>query len=66
VAVCGSIVSDDSAGFVASSHTAWAVPTGCGIATVLLGLTSTGRWARAQAERSGNRTFPTAIRDAGR
>jgi EmrB/QacA subfamily drug resistance transporter len=52
VAVCGSIVAVGSAGFVASSHTAWAVLAGCGIATVLLGLISTGRWARAQAERS--------------
>jgi EmrB/QacA subfamily drug resistance transporter len=53
VAVCGSIVAGSSAGFVASSHTAWAVLTGCGGATVLLGLISTGRWARARAERSG-------------
>ncbi|MCO5974052.1 MFS transporter [Actinoallomurus soli] len=53
VAVCGSIVAGGSAGFVASSHIAWALLAGCGIATVLLGLVSTGRWARARAERSG-------------
>ncbi|WP_245668032.1 MFS transporter [Actinomadura macra] len=53
VAVCGSIVAGGSAGFVASSHTAMAVLAGSGIVTVLLGLISTGRWARAQAGRSG-------------
>jgi EmrB/QacA subfamily drug resistance transporter len=55
VAVCGSIVVGSSAGFVSASHTAWAVLAGCGGATVLLGLISTGRWARARAERSGLR-----------
>jgi hypothetical protein len=63
VAVCGSIVAGGSAGFVASSHTAWAVLAACGIATVLLGLISTGRWARAHAERSG-RQLSTQVRDS--
>ena len=53
VAVCGSIVAAGSAGFVPASHGAWAVLTSCGGATVLLGLVSTGSWARAHAERSG-------------
>lgn len=61
VAVCGSIVAGGSAGFVASSHTAWAVLAGCGIATVLLGLISTGRWARVQAERSGQQLSTHAM-----
>jgi len=51
VAVCGSIIAGSSAGFVSASHAAWAVLTGCGGATVLFGLISTGRWARAHAER---------------
>ncbi|WP_131736631.1 MFS transporter [Actinomadura roseirufa] len=55
VAVCGSIVAGGSAGFIASSRIAWVVLTGCGIATVLIGLISTGRWARAQAGRGGRR-----------
>lgn len=50
VAVCGSIVAAGSAG---ASRAAWTVLAGCGVATVLLGLVSTGRWARARAERSG-------------
>jgi len=53
VAVCGSIVAGSSAGFVPASRVAWAVLAGCGGATVLLGLLSTGRWARARAERHG-------------
>jgi EmrB/QacA subfamily drug resistance transporter len=56
VAVCGSIVAADSvgsAGFVDASPAAWAVLAGCGVATVLLGLASTGAWARTRAERSG-------------
>lgn len=61
VAVCGSIVAAGSAGFVASSRIALAVLAGCGIATVLLGLISTGRWARAQAERSGRQLGTHAV-----
>ncbi|MBM9506239.1 MFS transporter [Streptomyces sp. KK5PA1] len=52
VAVCGSIVAGGSAGFVASSRAAWALLAGCGGATVLFGLISTGRWATAHAERT--------------
>jgi EmrB/QacA subfamily drug resistance transporter len=63
VAVCGSIVAGGSAGFVASSHAAWAVLAGCGGATVLLGLTSTGRWARAQAERNGEQLSARALEE---
>jgi hypothetical protein len=51
VAVCGSIVAGSTAGFVEASHAAWAVLAGCGGATVLLGLASTGRWAKARADR---------------
>ncbi|MEN3308783.1 MAG: hypothetical protein V7603_4985, partial [Micromonosporaceae bacterium] len=53
VAVCGSIVAGSSAGFVSASHAAWAVLAGCGGATVLFGLISTGRWVGTHAERSG-------------
>jgi EmrB/QacA subfamily drug resistance transporter len=61
VAVCGSIVAGGSAGFIASSHTAWAVLSGCGGATVLLGLISTGRWATAYAERNGEQLSAQAM-----
>jgi EmrB/QacA subfamily drug resistance transporter len=65
VAVCGSIVAGGSAGFLAASHAAWAVLAGCGGATVLLGLVSTGRWARAHAERSG-RQLSTHVMEVAR
>ena len=55
VAMCGSIVAASSAGFVSASHAAWVVLAGCGVATVPLGLISTGRWAQASATRNGER-----------
>ncbi|WP_433236991.1 MFS transporter [Actinomadura nitritigenes] len=63
VAVCGSIVAVGSAGFLASSRTASAVLVGCGVTTVLLGFVSTGRWARARAER-GARHLTTHAAEA--
>jgi Na+/melibiose symporter-like transporter len=61
VAVCGSIVAGSSAGFVSASHAAWAVLAGCGGATALFGLLSTGRWARTYAERSGRQPGTRAM-----
>ena len=55
VAICGSIVAASSSGFVSASHAAWAVLAGCGLATLALGLVSTGRWAQASAARNGKR-----------
>jgi EmrB/QacA subfamily drug resistance transporter len=56
VAVTGSIVaSSTGAGFTAASHAAWLVIAGCGAAVLLLGLLSTGSWARSTAERNGAR-----------
>jgi EmrB/QacA subfamily drug resistance transporter len=60
VAVCGSIVAGSSAGFLSASHAAWAVLAGCGGATVLFGLLSTGRRVRARAERSGRQLSTVA------
>jgi hypothetical protein len=48
-------VAASSAGFAAASHAAWAVLAGCGVATLALGLISTGRWAQASATRNGER-----------
>jgi hypothetical protein len=55
VAVTGAIIASSSAGFVPASHAAWAVVAGCGVMVILLGIVSTGRWALATAERSGER-----------
>jgi hypothetical protein len=48
-------VAGSSLGFLRASRTAWAVPGGCGVMVVLLGMVSTGRSALATAERNGAR-----------
>jgi EmrB/QacA subfamily drug resistance transporter len=54
VAVTGSLVAAGAgASFTAASHAAWIVIAGCGVAVLLLGLASTGRWALATAKRNG-------------
>ena len=56
VAVTCSIVAlGTGATFVGASHAAWYVVAGCGAAVGLLGLVSTGGWARATASRNGER-----------
>jgi len=56
VAVTGSIVAHGTgATFVGASHAAWFVVAGCGATVCLLGLVSTGTWARATATRNGDR-----------
>jgi EmrB/QacA subfamily drug resistance transporter len=64
VAVCGSMVaasSGSTAGFIAASHAAWMLLAGCGAATVLLGLASTGRWVTVRAERGGRPAGPQTV-----
>jgi MFS family permease len=51
VAVTGSLIAG-SPSFVDASHAAWVVLTGCGVAILLLGVASTGRWALGTAERT--------------
>jgi len=56
VAVTGSIVAlGTGATFVGASHGAWYVVAGCGAAVCLVGLISTGVWARETATRNGER-----------
>ena len=53
VAITGSLVAGGTgASFTVASHAAWAVLTGCGVAVLVLGFASTGRWAAGTAERS--------------
>ncbi len=61
VAVTGSIVAGTGAGFIDSSHAAWAVLGGCGLVALALGVISTSNWAKAAAARNGQRlaTAPT-------
>lgn len=65
MAVTGSIVATTaSAGFTsaspAASPAAWAVVAGCGVAVLVVGLASTGPWARRTAARDGERLIQPA------
>jgi EmrB/QacA subfamily drug resistance transporter len=48
------------AGFTDASRVGWWIITGCGVAILLVGLVSTGRWARATAQRTADRMMPTS------
>jgi EmrB/QacA subfamily drug resistance transporter len=50
VAITGSLIAGSRTGFTSASHTAWAVLTGCGVAVFLLGVGSTGAWAKHTAD----------------
>ncbi len=69
IAVLGSVVSSGlrdgghgsmSTGLPAATHPGWWIIAGCGVLTVLLGLLTTGRWARGTAARVAER-YPTTI-----
>jgi EmrB/QacA subfamily drug resistance transporter len=55
VAVVGSVVTSHihgplATGFASASHTGWWIIAGCGATILVLGLLTTGRWARATAD----------------
>jgi EmrB/QacA subfamily drug resistance transporter len=53
VAVVGSLVAGTAgAGFATASHAAWGVLAGCGVAVLVVGLVTTGPWAKATAVRT--------------
>jgi EmrB/QacA subfamily drug resistance transporter len=45
-------------GFAEASHVGWWIITACGVAVLLLGLATSGRWARGTAERTAERLMP--------
>ncbi len=49
------------AGFTAASHVGWWIIAGCGAAILLIGLGTTGRWARRTAERVAESLFPPPV-----
>jgi EmrB/QacA subfamily drug resistance transporter len=60
VAVVGSAVISVMAGplrtsFAAASHLGWWIITGCGLLVLVIGVLSTGRWARQTAARTADR-----------
>ena len=42
-------------GFVPASHTGWLIVAGCGVLVFVAGLVTSGRWARATAQRTADR-----------
>jgi hypothetical protein len=60
VAVVGSAVISVMAGplrtgFAAASHLGWWIITGCGLMVLILGVLTTGQWARQTAARTASR-----------
>jgi predicted MFS family arabinose efflux permease len=53
VAVIGAVVAARAGGFARASHAGWWIIVGLGAVIVVLGLLTTGRWARATTERVG-------------
>jgi hypothetical protein len=49
-------------GFADASHVGWWIITACGVAILLLGLATSGRWARGTAERTADRLMPSSGR----
>ncbi len=65
VAVMGSVLSGDlhgpmRTGFVAASQPGWWIVAACGAIIAILGVTTTGRWARGTAARTAARLEPAA------
>src|ERR1039457_3998202 len=63
VAVVGSAVLSVLAGvfrlgFAEASHVGWLIIAGCGAAVFTVGAITSGRWARATAERTASRLMP--------
>ena len=60
VAVVGSVVTSALVGslphgFAVASHVGWWIVTGCGLLVLVVGMLTSGRWARATADRTAGR-----------
>jgi EmrB/QacA subfamily drug resistance transporter len=51
-AIASGLSGDVATGFAAASHVGWWILFGCGVAVLIVGLVTTGRWARGTAERT--------------
>jgi protein-S-isoprenylcysteine O-methyltransferase Ste14 len=52
--------------FVTAAVPGWWILTGCGLAVLVLGALTTGRWARGTAERTAERLASAEIREAAK
>ncbi|MFI6560911.1 MFS transporter [Streptomyces sp. NPDC050534] len=70
VAVVGALLASGVAGsayrshFVAASVPGWWVLVACGVAVLVLGVVTSGRWARGTAERTAERLQSAEVREA--
>jgi hypothetical protein len=65
VAIIGSVVASGLAGslhseFATASHAGWWIVAGCGGLVLVLGLLTTGAWARGTAQRTAELLMPDA------
>jgi len=58
-AVVSAVHGPMTTGFADASHVGWWIIFGCGLAVAAVGLLTTGRWARATAERTATSLPPT-------
>jgi EmrB/QacA subfamily drug resistance transporter len=66
VAVVGSVVLSAlhgpfQLGFPGASHAGWWIVAGCGVAVLLLGILTSGRWANGTAARTAGRLMPAGL-----
>jgi EmrB/QacA subfamily drug resistance transporter len=54
-AVTSALVGSFVHGFAAASHIGWWIITGCGLLVLVVGMLTSGRWARATADRTAGR-----------
>jgi len=47
-------------GFAEASHVGWWIIAACGVAVLLVGLATSGRWARGTAQRTADRLMPAS------
>jgi EmrB/QacA subfamily drug resistance transporter len=59
-AVASALHASMRAGFAEASHVGWWIVTGCGVAVLIVGLLTSGRWAHATAERTMRQLMPAA------
>ena len=52
-------------GFAEASHVGWLIIAGCGVAVFTVGAITSGRWARATAERTASALMPAPDESPG-
>jgi EmrB/QacA subfamily drug resistance transporter len=49
-------------GFADATHVGWWIIAGCGVAVLLVGMLTSGKWARRTAERTASRLMPASVK----